>query len=239
MDAAHCPNLLDSPWDGRTQPSQIRTFADKMLNGNAASANGTGGTASNLTAACVNEGASIASGTLSINAAAVTFSADQADYPNAGGALMTDLTVGYGRIVSWSDARHATLAQADAARSNLTFRYSPVSKQDAGGGIGHCGALWFMFHHVDAIKLFPGQERTWPTNYPLDGGNYSGYGVTYPNPTDYYELSVPTNNKMFTQAAASFAVALALADDDVRARNFLATTWNWSYLPIPCRSRTP
>src|SRR5208337_2994154 len=99
---------------GALSPTQIQLFADKMLNGNATSNNGTGGNYANLTASCVNQGFTTGTGTLSVSGTGITFSSSVLDSTWVGAALYnTAGTSSIGRIASVTNGTTAVLSRSE------------------------------------------------------------------------------------------------------------------------------
>jgi len=216
---------------GALTSGQIQTFADKMLNGNATSNNGTGGNYSSLSTPCVKQVWTQGTGTVSVSGTAITFSSSVLDSTWVGAAIYNGFPVSaaVGRIASVTDGTHAVLSRSEPSQSSIAYVYSKVWQQDAGSGIGNCGFVWWLWHDSDTMKWNPGQETSFPTSYPPDGGNYENLAVTYPNPTDWYRFLDNVNNKTYTQMDGFLAIGIALADDDVRAVNLTQTIYNWYY----------
>ena len=228
---------------GALSSAQIQLFADKILNSNSTANNGMGGSHTSLTSSCVNEGMTTGTGTVSVSGTGIIFSSSVLDSTWVGAALYTDpINASIGRIQSVTNGTTAVLSRSEPSQTSAPYRYSKVWVQDTGGGIGNCGALWWNWHDVDAIKWYPGTEQQWPTNYPPDGGNYENLAVTFPNPPDFWAMAAVVNNKTFTQVDGDLDIAVALADDDVRAANLLQSVYNWYWknsLPPMFSSFTP
>src|SRR5205085_2732349 len=82
---------------------------------------------------------------------------------------------------------------------------------------------------------------SWTASYRPSGGNYNDtYGSPWSVGSRHRIAGI--NNKVYTQTEGLIGIALALADDDVRAKNLLSLAYDWHYtnsLPVTKSFTTP
>lgn len=228
-------------------PTEIKLYNDKIWNGRAVSNNGLGGTATDTTKACVNQGVSDGTGNLTISNTAATFSSPILDSTWVGAYLYgmnpyDDENANYGRIATVTDSTHAVLSRNEPTQSaNAHWRYSKTWKQDVGTGVGNCGLSDWFFHNRDNFPwmsmVMP--EDSWQISYPPDASSSaasynfdSGYGPWTSGTPDSRRVSIGLNNKTWDEVNGFMSLALASADDDVRARNFASYVYDFWYKRI-------
>lgn len=237
------PALLYTLVRSQLTSTEIRIFNAKIWNGNAQSNNGLGGKASDPTAACVNQGLSDGTGTIDISGTAVTFSSPVLDASWIGAGLYgfypdSDENNNAGRIVSITDSTHGVLSRLETTISAARYRYSKSWQEDVGTGVGNCGIHWFLFHDRDNWPWMSASipDPTWMSSYPPDASSSAasylfdpGYGIWTSGTPDSRRVAAGPNNKTWGELDGFLSIALATADDDVRARSFATYVYDFWY----------
>ena len=197
---------------GRLTSAQITTFANKMLNDNANTNNGLGGSASDLGSACTPqpftyEGSGI---TLSARTSSntVTISGTPSPALAQGGILLaynkTTASDAIG-VINTVAGGTVNLYQNSIFTYSGTFYYSPPWNNN-------CGMIWNLKN-----------SQTFPPD--LIPSQWSFYSTSYPTPQAAKGVS-QNDNLIWAAANGWFQLALDLADDDVRAANLATQMYN-------------
>jgi PKD repeat protein len=189
--------------------TQIQTFANKVLNDNSNTTNGLGGTAADQTVNCTKQPF--------VNQTGATFSATTGSKTvTVTGSLTSSIVQGW--MISMPNDNYVdvigvvntivggTITLYDNAQLSVsTITNSPFYASPPWNN--NCGIIWYLKNTPQApMHLLPSQWSHYTTDYPT------------PSAASVGNLS----NLDWEASLGYFAVALALADDDVRARN-LAT----------------